>query len=123
MLTGAISGGDHLATGVGTTSRLAVPVAVHVLTLIVDLRLPDAHSLKDKRSIVKTLLDGSRRRFQVAAAETDHQDEWQRAQLGFTAISSSAGHTTDVVDQVDRFVWSFPEVDVLSAERTWLETD
>lgn len=98
-------------------------MAVHVLTLIVDLRLPDAHSLKDKRSIVKTLLDGSRRRFQVAAAETDHQDEWNRAQLGFTAISSAAGHTTDVIDQVDRFVWSFPEIDVVDSERTWLETD
>lgn len=94
-----------------------------MLTLIVDLRLPEAHSLKDKRSIVKTVLEGSRRRFQVAAAETDHQDEWKRAQLGFTAISSAAGHTTDVIDQVDRFVWSFPELDVLAAERTWLEID
>jgi len=107
----------------GWGSSVIAPVAVHVLTLIVDLRLPDAHSLKDKRSIVKTLLDGSRRRFQVAAAETDHQDEWQRSQLGFTAISSAAGHTTDIIDQVDRFVWSFPEVEVLSTERAWLETD
>ncbi len=98
-------------------------MAVHVLTLVVDLRLPAAQSLKDKRATVKTLLEGARRRFQVASAETDHQDEWQRAQLGFTAISSSAGHTTDVVDQVDRFVWSFPEIDIIDTERLWLETD
>jgi uncharacterized protein len=98
-------------------------MAVHVLTLVIDLRLPDAHSLKDKRSTVRTLLEGSRRRFQVASAETGHQDEWQRAELGFTAISSSAGHVTEVIDQVDRFVWSFPEVEVVDAERHWLETD
>ena len=98
-------------------------MAVHVLTLVLDLRLPGAHSLKDKRATVKTLIEGSRRRFQVAAAETDHQDEWQRAELGFTAISSSAGHTSDVIDQVDRFVWSFPEVEVVDTERIWLETD
>ena len=98
-------------------------MAVHVLTLVLDLRLPGAHSLKDKRATVKTLIEGSRRRFQVAAAETDHQDEWQRAELGFTAISSSAGHTSDVIDQVDRFVWSFPEVEVVDTERTWLERD
>lgn len=98
-------------------------MAVHVLTLVVDLRLPAAQSLKDKRATVKTLLEGSRRRFQVASAETDRQDDWQRAQLGFTAISSSAGHTTDVVDQVDRFVWSFPEIDIIGTERLWLETD
>lgn len=94
-----------------------------MLTFLVDLRLPEAHSLKDKRSVTKTLLEGSRRRFQVAAAEIDHQDEWQRAELGFTAISSSASHTAGVIDQVERFVWSFPEIDVLSTERTWLETD
>lgn len=98
-------------------------MAVHVLTLVVELRLPAAQSLKDKRATVKTLLEGSRRRFHVASAETDHQDDWQRAQLGFTAISSSAGHTTDVVDQVDRFVWSFPEIDIIGTERLWLETD
>jgi len=107
----------------GTGEYAPPTVAAHVLTFIVDLRLPEAHSLKDKRSVTKTLLEGSRRRFQVAAAEIDHQDEWQRAELGFTAISSSAGHTTEVIDQVERFVWSFPEVDVLSSERTWLETD
>jgi uncharacterized protein YlxP (DUF503 family) len=98
-------------------------VAAHVLTIIIDLRLPQAHSLKDKRSVTKTILEGSRRRFQVAAAEIDHQDEWQRAELGFTTISSSARHSTDVIDQVERFVWSFPEVEVLSTDRTWLETD
>jgi uncharacterized protein YlxP (DUF503 family) len=98
-------------------------MAAHVLTLIVDLRLPDAHSLKDKRAVTRTLIEGSRRRFQVAAAETGHQDEWQRAELGFTAISSSAGHTTEVIDRVDRFVWSFPEVDVVATERAWLETE
>lgn len=98
-------------------------MAVHVLTLVVDLRLPDAQSLKDKRSTVKTLLDGARRRFQVAAAETDRQDDHQRAQLGFTAISSSATHCTEVIDHVDRFVWSFPEIDIIGTERHWLETD
>src|SRR5690554_3497139 len=98
-------------------------MAVHALTLVVDLRLPAAQSLKDKRSTVRTILDGSRRRYQVAAAETDRQDEWQRAQLGFSAISASAGHTAEVIDQVDRFVWSFPEVEVVDSERTWLERD
>jgi uncharacterized protein YlxP (DUF503 family) len=98
-------------------------MAVHALTLVLDLRLPDAHSLKDKRATVKTLLEGARRRFQVAASETGHQDEWQRAELGFSAISSSATHTVEVIDQVDRFVWSFPEVEVVGDERIWLETD
>lgn len=94
-----------------------------VLALTVDLRLPDCHSLKDKRAVVRTVLDGARNRYRVAAAETDHQDSWQRAELGFASVSASHGHAAEVVDALERFVWSFPEVEVLAAERAWLEHD
>ena len=97
-------------------------MAVHVLALVVDLRLPAAHSLKEKRAVVKTILEGARRRFQVSAAETDAQDSWQRAELGFSAISTSTTHVREVVDAVERFVWSFPEVEVVDTERLWLDT-
>lgn len=96
---------------------------VHVLALTVDLRLPACHSLKDKRAVVKTILEGARRRFQVAAAETDHQDKWQRAELGFASVSSTHTHVAEVIDELERFVWSFPEAEVLAGVRTWLETD
>lgn len=98
-------------------------MAPHVLTLTIDLRLADAHSLKDKRAVVKTILEGSRRRYQVAVAETDHQDSWQRAELAFVAVTSSATRTAQVIDEVERFAWSFPEVEVLTTERTWSEHD
>jgi uncharacterized protein len=98
-------------------------VAAHVLALVVDLHLPAAHSLKDKRAVVKTILEGARRRYQVAAAETDRQDKWQRTELAFTAVAGSQVHVGEVLDGVERFVWSFPEVEVLASDRHWLETD
>ncbi|MEZ5141310.1 MAG: DUF503 domain-containing protein [Acidimicrobiales bacterium] len=98
-------------------------MAVHVLALRVEIHLPASHSLKDKRAVVKTILEGARRRFQVAAAETDHHDTWQRAQLGFAAVASSPGHVVERLDEVERFVWSFPEAEVLSVDRTWLEDE
>jgi uncharacterized protein YlxP (DUF503 family) len=91
--------------------------------LTVELQLPDAHSLKDKRSLIRPILDGSRRRFAVAAAEVAHQDRWQRATLGMAAISGSVHQVTEVLDAVERFVWSFPEVEVLSCRRDWLDLD
>lgn len=94
---------------------------MHVLALEVDLHLPSARSLKAKRSIVKSIVEGAHRRFGVAAAEVGHQEQWQRAVLGFAAVSSTERHTTEVIDEVDRFVWSHPEVQVLSSERRWLE--
>jgi len=95
---------------------------VHACALTVDLRIPASHSLKAKRAVVKRLVEGSRSRFAVASAETGHQDQWQRSQLGFAAVSGAPGQVTDVLDSVERFIWSDPEVEVVWMERTWLET-
>jgi len=85
----------------------------------VGLRIPQSHSLKDKRAVVRPILDGSRHRFGVAAAEVGKQDLWQVAELGFAAVAGTAGHVQEVLDAVERFVWSFTEVEVLSCEVHW----
>ena len=92
-----------------------------VLAFEVDLHINESQSLKDKRQVVRSIVDGARHRFGVSAAEVGDQNLWQRAQLGFAVVSSSERHAVDVIDEVDRFVWSHPEIAVLSTERTWLE--
>jgi uncharacterized protein YlxP (DUF503 family) len=92
-----------------------------VLALEVDLQVPASRSLKDKRRPVKAILDGGRHRFGVAAAEVAHHDLLQRAGLGFAVVAAEAGHCSDVIDEVERFVWSHPEIEVLAMERRWLE--
>ena len=92
-----------------------------VLVLDVELHIPASHSLKAKRSVVKHLVETSRSRFRVASAEVGHQDTWQRCRLGFAAVGDSANHVGDVIDEVERFVWSHPEVEVLNVERRWME--
>ena len=72
---------------------------------------------------MKTILEGTRRRFQVAAAETGYTDKWQRTQVSFAIVSSSRSQVEQVADSVERFVWSFPEAEGVGAERAWLETD
>jgi uncharacterized protein YlxP (DUF503 family) len=98
-------------------------VAAHVLALTVDLRIGQARTLKEKRAVVTSILDGGRRRFGVAASETGRQDEHSRAELTFAAVSGTAGHVADVIDTVERFVWSFPEVEVSDMQRNWLEVE
>jgi uncharacterized protein YlxP (DUF503 family) len=98
-------------------------VAAHVLALTIDLRIAEARSLKEKRAVVSTLLEGGRRRFRVAASETGRQDDHQLAELTFAAVSGRAGHASEVIDTVERFVWSFPEVEVTSVGRHWLEVE
>jgi uncharacterized protein YlxP (DUF503 family) len=88
-----------------------------------ELRIPAAHSLKEKRAMLCAILDGSRRRFAVAAAEVGRQDAWQSAIVGMAAVSGSASHAREVLDSVERFVWSFPEVEVSSATRNWMSDE
>ncbi|MGH9149517.1 MAG: DUF503 domain-containing protein [Acidimicrobiales bacterium] len=81
--------------------------------------MPAAHSLKEKRAVLKPIIEGARTRFRVASAEVDHHQVWQRAAIGVAAVGATVGHVTEVLDNVERFVWSFPDVEVLEAERSW----
>ncbi len=71
---------------------------VGVLTL--ELRIPYSHSLKEKRAVLRKVRDRLRARFNVAVAELDHQDVWQRATLGVVSISSSQQLLESVFQQV-----------------------
>jgi uncharacterized protein YlxP (DUF503 family) len=93
---------------------------VHAAVLAIDLHLPQPRSLKAKRAVVKPVVEGCRRRFGVSVAEVGHQDRWQRAEIGVAAVASSHTQLVELLDAVERFVWSFPELDVISCERTWL---
>jgi uncharacterized protein YlxP (DUF503 family) len=66
--------------------------------------------------VVKPIIEGIRRRYQAAVAEVDHQDKWQRAAIGVAIVSGSAAHAGEVMRAVERFVWSFPEAEVVSIE-------
>lgn len=92
-------------------------------TLLIELHIGSSGSLKEKRMVVRHLLDTARRRYGVAASEVGAQDLWQRAQLGFAAVAPDPTHVERLLDRVERFVWSHPEVEVLSCERYWLDLD
>ena len=92
-----------------------------MLALEVHIRLAHSGSLKDKRQVVRSLLDGSRARFGVAAAEVGRLGSHRDASLGFAAVSGSAGHAEEVISSVESFVWANPAIEVVSCERTWLE--
>ena len=71
---------------------------VGVLTL--EIQLPYAHSLKEKRAVLQKMRDRLRSRFNVAVAELDHQEVWQQATLGVVSISNSQTLLETVFRQV-----------------------
>ncbi len=69
-----------------------------------ELHLAACHSLKEKRHIVKSLKDRLHQRFNVSAAETDHHDLWQRAELSVVVVSTDRLHAEQVLREADRLV-------------------
>lgn len=93
---------------------------MHAVAIEVEIRIPDARSLKDRRQVVRSLLDGARSRFGVSAAEVGGQDTWQRATLGFAVVASEARIAEETLSAIDRFLWARPEIEVLDGETHWL---
>ncbi len=73
-------------------------MAVGLLTL--ELHLEHARSLKDKRQVLERVKGRLRTRFNVAVAELDHQDLWQRATLGVVSISNDQVHLAQMLEAV-----------------------
>ena len=92
---------------------------VGVLTL--ELRLDDSHSLKDKRHTVKSLKDRLRGKFNVAVAETDFQDLWQRAAISAVTVSPDHGRAERVLQLVEREAAGLLGPMLVGATLEWLE--
>ena len=61
---------------------------MHIGLLRAALSIPEAHSLKDKRRVVKSLRDRTLSRMNVSVAEVGQQEEWSRAELAFVTVAA-----------------------------------
>ncbi len=68
--------------------------------LTLEIHIPDARSLKDKRQVLRSLKDRLRGHFNVAVAELDHQDTWQRSVIGVVTLSSDEQHLQESLQTV-----------------------
>lgn len=79
----------------------------------VELHLPGVGSLKEKRHILKGLKEKVKHRFDVAVAEVDHHDSWQRATLAVACVSHDSRHANEVVSKALDFVESLVDGSVI----------
>jgi len=70
--------------------------------LLLEIRIEAAHSLKDKRQVVRSVKDGLRNHFNVAVAEVDASEAWQRATVGVVSISDSRDYLEGLMRNVER---------------------
>ncbi len=87
--------------------------------LEIELHFPSSRSLKEKRALLRPLIDSSRSRYRVAIAEVGFQDLHQRALLEVAAVASAHHVVTEELDAVERLVWASPGTEVVSCRRWW----
>jgi|GEM_PF-51133 uncharacterized protein YlxP (DUF503 family) len=91
--------------------------------LELDVVLGDVRSLKEKRSVIRPVVAELRRRFAVAAAETDHLDLHRRSGIGVAVVAADRAHCVEVLSAAERLVGGRPELELLSARSRFVTTE
>ena len=68
-----------------------------IALLTLDIHIPHAQSLKDKRMVVRRLKDRLRSKFNVAVSEVEHQDLWQRSQLSVVTVGPDESYLNQML--------------------------
>jgi uncharacterized protein YlxP (DUF503 family) len=101
----------------GAGDRLGVIGAMNVGVGKVSLRIPENMDLKGKRQVLKSITARARNHFNIAVAEVDDNDSWQRAVIGFCCISNDKRFSNQVLSKVVSFIEnSHFDVEILDYE-------
>ncbi len=78
-----------------------------------ELYIPQSHSLKEKRQVLRSIKNKIKHKFNVVIAEVDALDRWQSAVLGVTTLSNDQTMVNSVLDQVFTQIAACPEVEIV----------
>ncbi|MEE8606576.1 MAG: DUF503 domain-containing protein [Nitrospiraceae bacterium] len=79
----------------------------------IELYIPDSHSLKAKRQVIRSLKQRLRDKFNVSVAEVGEQDLWQKALLGIACVANESAYVNQVLDQAVNLVRSVPSIELV----------
>ncbi|WP_432665715.1 DUF503 domain-containing protein [Wukongibacter baidiensis] len=82
----------------------------------VELIIFSANSLKEKRQIIKSLIQRIQSRFNVSIAEVDLNDIWRRSVVGFACVTTSSKHANQMINTVIRFIENDNRVEIVNCE-------
>jgi uncharacterized protein YlxP (DUF503 family) len=95
--------------------------SIHVLLLVLDCHIPHAQSLKQKRAVVKSLVDRLRARLNASVAETGFLDEWQRSVIAISLVGNNRRYLQQQIDIVEQLALaSSGGITISNIEQHWL---
>ena len=81
-----------------------------------DVIIPENHSLKGKRQVIKKIIDRVRNRFNISIAEVGDNELWQRSQLGISLVGNDRRFVNSYLDRVINFIEAMNIVDIAHSE-------
>lgn len=93
---------------------------MHILLIEIDFQVPASQSLKEKRAVVKSLVDRLRTRYNVSVAEVAHQDKWQLAGLAVVTVSTRRDRVERTAREVLEEIETRFDVVVCGVNEQWL---
>lgn len=94
--------------------------SVHIVLVTVELFIPFAQSLKDKRSVVRGLKDQIRARFNASVAEFGYHDKWQRALVGVCMLNGDKHRLEADMSRVQQLCEEMPRIEIVEIVTEWL---
>jgi uncharacterized protein len=89
---------------------------MHVTTLKVKLYHRESRSLKDKRQVVRSIVDKIRSNFHIACAEVGHQDDVKVIELGLAAVGPESEPLVGLMQKIQEALRGHPIVEYLQGE-------
>lgn len=93
---------------------------MHILLITLNLHIPNAHSLKEKRKQIKSLRDRLGNRFNASVAEIDKLDSWQQSVIGVCLLSNDKSYLDKQYNLIEKVVFEYVELELVSVDRQWL---
>ena len=90
---------------------------MHIFSAKLTFYIPFATSLKDKRQVSRSIIEKTRKRFNVSIAEVDTQDTHQTLTLGITTVSGEYAHGQNSIDEIIRVMERNSEAELTTIER------
>jgi uncharacterized protein YlxP (DUF503 family) len=82
--------------------------------------VPESHSLKEKRMVLRRIKDRVSNKFNCAIAEVGHHDEWQTVELGFAVVANELGFTQSMVQKILAFIEDLAVAKVIDDEQDFI---
>jgi len=85
-------------------------------TLQLELYFSEPQSLKEKRVLLKSLVDRIRRRFNVSVSEIDGMDLWQKTTLAVAAVGNQTRYVNQILDRIAEFIRNENKLEIVKQE-------